>query len=70
MHVHVDEDRCQATGLCEALAPQVFRLGDEIAEVTDGADVAAHADDVAAAVESCPMEALRTDGPASEPTPR
>lgn len=60
MNVYIDVDRCQASGLCESLAPDVFRLGNEgVAELIDGADPAGHADDVADAIDSCPMEALR-----------
>lgn len=63
MPVYIDHGRCQSSGLCEALAPAVFRLGDGGVELVDGADPAGHADDVAAAIDSCPMEALRRAGP-------
>lgn len=60
MRVYIDRDRCQGNGMCESLAPAVFRLADEgVAALVDGADPADHADDVAAAIDSCPMEALR-----------
>ncbi|MFC7550658.1 ferredoxin [Plantactinospora sp. GCM10030261] len=59
MRIQIDRQRCQATGLCEATAPEVFRLGDDGVELIEGVDPSGYATEVAAAVDGCPMEALR-----------
>ena len=33
MKVSVDPDLCTACGLCEDTCPEVFKMGDEVAEV-------------------------------------
>jgi ferredoxin len=64
IRILVDRDLCASTGGCEALAPDVFEIGDDGALVVrrpepDGDDLA----DVRAAVASCPTRALAlTDG--------
>lgn len=63
MPLSIDHGRCQSSGLCEALAPEVFRLGVDGVELVEGADPDGHPDGVAAAIDSCPMEALRRAGP-------
>lgn len=67
MRIEIDRQRCQASGLCEMAAPDVFRLGDDGVELIEGADPAAYPDEVAAAVDGCPMEALRRAGAADPP---
>jgi ferredoxin len=57
--VEVDRDRCVSTGGCEALAPEVFELGDDGVLVVhrtepDGRELA----DVRGAVAQCPTRAL------------
>jgi ferredoxin len=59
IRVEVDRDRCAGTGGCEALAPQVFEIGDDGALVVlrpepDAADLP----DVRNAVAACPTRAL------------
>jgi len=59
MRIEVDRDRCAGTGGCEALAPQVFEIGDDGALVVlrpepDEADLP----DVRNAVAACPTRAL------------
>jgi ferredoxin len=59
MRIEVDRDRCASTGGCEALAPDVFEIGDDGALVVqtpepDEADLA----DVRNAVAGCPTRAL------------
>jgi ferredoxin len=58
MIIEVDQNRCEGHGLCEELAPAVFRLDDDgfvqIMDVPPAAD-----ESVAAAVRSCPVAALR-----------
>ncbi|MGD9519289.1 MAG: ferredoxin [Armatimonadota bacterium] len=56
-----DQDTCTGCGLCEQIAPNTFRLGDDgIAEVVD-----AQGDDedtIQEAIDSCPVEALSWQG--------
>jgi ferredoxin len=57
--IEVDRDLCASTGGCEALAPDVFEIGDDGAPVVlrpepDERDVP----DVRAAVAGCPTRAL------------
>jgi ferredoxin len=59
MRIEVDRDRCASTGGCEALAPDVFRMGEDGVLVVlrpdpDGADLP----DVRTAVAACPTRAL------------
>jgi len=57
--VQVDRDVCEGHALCLTFAPDVFELDDEErAIVIDGVDVQAHLDDVRAAVNACPVQAL------------
>ena len=56
--IEVDRDRCASTGGCEALAPDVFEIGDDGALVVlrpepDERDLP----DVRAAVATCPTRA-------------
>ncbi|WP_301149820.1 ferredoxin [Mycobacterium simiae] len=62
MRIVVDRTRCASTGMCEALAPDVFEIGD------DGALTIVQespAEDRRAQMESacmdCPTQALRID---------
>ena len=56
--VSVEED-CTLCGLCESICPDVFRLGDEISEVIEGADFTANEDCIKEAAESCPVEVIK-----------
>jgi ferredoxin len=57
--VQVDAERCVGSGSCEALAPDMFEVGDdgivEIVQPLDGAAARALAAD---AVQVCPTRAL------------
>ncbi|MGQ4601263.1 4Fe-4S domain-containing protein [Nocardia sp. R6R-6] len=62
MKVIVDRAKCTGLGICEAMAPEVFEVdhnGDLVllTEVVDDARL----DEVRAAVEGCPTEALRLE---------
>jgi ferredoxin len=61
MRVEVDKTQCEANGLCEAIAPQVFSLGecDEVAIVADEIPLGLQ-QAVRDAVAACPKAALRT----------
>jgi len=53
------EQECTLCGLCESICPEVFKLGDESAEVIEGADFAANEDCIKEAAESCPVEVIK-----------
>ena len=58
MKAIVDEDACTGCGLCEETCPEVFRLGDDVAEVIVAA-VPPEAEDAAhEAADDCPVEAI------------
>jgi ferredoxin len=58
MKVRIDADLCTACGLCTDDVPDVFRMGDDVAEVIK-ADVPANLEGaVRDAADSCPAEAI------------
>jgi len=57
MEVKVNED-CSACGICEDICPEVFELGDEIAEVKVNPVPAEFEDKVRESAEECPTEAI------------
>lgn len=60
MKILLDDQRCTGLGMCEALAPEHFEIADDGSLLLLSTQVApADRDDVAAAVASCPTEALR-----------
>ena len=59
MRVFVDDDKCGGHGVCCALCPEVFALTDDgYAEVLVPDVPAEHEDDVRAAVNQCPTQAI------------
>ena len=58
MRVKVDPDLCTACGLCVDTCPEVFELGDEVAEVIANPVPEDQEDCVIEAEESCPVEAI------------
>nr|MBC8228021.1 ferredoxin [bacterium] len=58
MKVTIDEDACTSCGLCEDTCPDVFELGDEIAEVKVDVVPEELEDDCKQAAEECPTEAI------------
>ena len=62
IRVLVDRERCVGSGTCEALAPDLFEVGDdgvvEVLRPDPGADEQAARD----AVHACPTGALSLDG--------
>ena len=58
MKVTIDEDACTSCGLCEDTCPDVFELGDEIAEVKVDVVPEELEDACKQAVEECPTEAI------------
>ena len=60
MKIIVDRGRCTGLGICESLAPEHFEV-DESGDLVMLQEVVTdeQKDDVAAAIEACPTEALR-----------
>ncbi len=58
MKVKIDNDLCTACGLCVDSVPDIFKMGDDVAEVIT-ADVSADLEeDVQNAVDDCPVECI------------
>jgi len=58
MHVKIDPDLCTACGLCPDEVPEIFRMGDDVAEVIT-ADVPPNLEaDVKSAADDCPGSAI------------
>lgn len=58
--VVADTERCEGHGMCEAVAPELFRVGDDdVVIVAPGELSDADRENAALAVDSCPMAALR-----------
>ena len=58
--IEVDRDLCASTGGCEAIAPDVFEIGDDGALVIlQPEPPAGELDAVRQAVDGCPTRALR-----------
>ena len=58
MNVRIEADLCTACGLCTDDVPDVFTMGDDVAEVIQ-ADVTGELEDaVKDAADSCPSEAI------------
>ncbi|MFJ1765437.1 ferredoxin [Amycolatopsis sp. NPDC088138] len=60
MRIEADRGKCDGLGMCEAMAPDFFEVGDDgtvvVLDERPGED---HRQDVAAAVDSCPVLALK-----------
>jgi len=58
--VCVDRNRCQGFGVCESLVPRTFEITDEgiLSLNEEGAFAAEDRQQIVAAVEGCPNEAL------------
>ncbi len=61
MRVEIDEVACIGCGLCPQIAPGVFQMEGEIAEVIVNAVPEDEEEEVQQAAESCPTEAILTD---------
>jgi ferredoxin len=58
MKVKIDAELCTACGICEDSVPDVFQMGDDVAEVKS-ADVPANLESaVQEAADDCPVEAI------------
>jgi len=58
MQAVVDSDSCTGCGLCEDTCPEVFKLGDEVAEVIVEEIPAEALEAAKQAAEECPSEAI------------
>jgi ferredoxin len=58
MKVKVDADLCTACGLCTDDVPEVFKMGDDVAEVIVDEVPSNLEDSVKDAADSCPSEAI------------
>ena len=58
MKVSIDKDLCTACGLCSDSVPDVFELGDDVAEVKTAEVPENLEDDVQEAADDCPVEAI------------
>ncbi|MEU0788734.1 ferredoxin [Amycolatopsis sp. NPDC005961] len=60
MRIEADRGKCDGLGMCEAMAPDFFEVGDDgTVVVLDERPAEEHRTDVAAAVDSCPVHALK-----------
>ncbi|VVJ20876.1 putative ferredoxin [Amycolatopsis camponoti] len=60
MRIEADRGKCDGLGMCEAMAPDFFEVGDDgTVVVLDERPAEEHRTDVAAAVDSCPVLALK-----------
>jgi len=63
MRIEVDRDVCEGIGMCESMAHEFFELDDDdemrVLVETPGDE---HRGQIAAAVASCPVQALRLTG--------
>ena len=57
MRVRVD-DTCTACGLCVDTCPEVFEMGDDMAQVITDEVPPEHEDAVQQAADECPVEAI------------
>jgi ferredoxin len=64
MRIVADVGTCEGYGMCEAMAHEFFEVSDEdeTVVVLDESPAEEHRSQVHAAVESCPVQALRLDG--------
>jgi ferredoxin len=59
MRIEANRDKCDGLGMCEAMAPDFFEVGDDGTVVVLDAVPGEHdRQDVAAAVDACPVLAL------------
>lgn len=63
LRILLDRDKCSGLGLCEAVSPDVFEVGDDghlrlLAEQVDPA----RRDELEQACEACPTQALKLEG--------
>ncbi|MBN1699815.1 MAG: ferredoxin [Spirochaetales bacterium] len=58
MTVKIDDSACTGCGLCADSVPDVFKMGDDLAEVIKAEVPSDLEDDVKDAADNCPVEAI------------
>jgi ferredoxin len=58
MKAKVDESKCDGTGICEGICPEVFELQDDVAKVIVDEVPKDAEDSCREAAENCPTEAI------------
>lgn len=61
MKVNVNKDQCIGCGACQAIAPDVFEIGDDGFACVTGEVTDSNKDEVIDASESCPTGAINTE---------
>jgi ferredoxin len=61
MKAKIDADLCTACELCTSEVPDVFQMGDEVAEVIVDEVPSGLEDSVKEAAEDCPVEAITVE---------
>jgi ferredoxin len=64
--ITVDRDICQSHGRCAFVAPQVFRLSEELELDYDEKPDDSLRDEVQEAITACPTRAIRLEGPETD----
>ncbi|WP_167175552.1 ferredoxin [Saccharomonospora amisosensis] len=63
MRIEADRGKCEGLGMCEAMAPDFFEVADDgSVRVLEERPAEEHREHVSAAVDACPMLALRLRG--------
>jgi ferredoxin len=63
MRIEVDRDVCEGLGMCESMAHEFFEVDDDdVMHVLDDSPPEDRRPEVAAAVASCPVQALQLEG--------
>ncbi len=63
MRIVVDHDTCEGLGMCEAMAPDFFEVGDDdLVKVLNPEPAESDRGDVEAATLACPVLALKLEG--------
>ena len=63
MRIVADLATCEGLGMCEAMAPDFFEVGEDgVVEVLDAEPGEEHRTDLTAAVDACPVLALALQG--------
>jgi ferredoxin len=53
------EEGCTLCGVCSATCPEVFEMGDDSAQVIQGADLDENEECIREAAEGCPVEVIK-----------
>lgn len=62
MRIHIDPDRCTGHGVCEAIAEDIFEVGDDgLVRLLQDPPPEKRREDIDQAVQQCPTLALRLE---------